>query len=268
MTYAAQETSRYAGQPFELYWFATNTLNAYLTSGDESRAYLGNTYTPEAIERTEVDFNQELQSQSITVRLPIDSVIAQQFVSYIPSSPMSLVIFRGHETDGAGEVVTYFTGRVSAARFDEVCELTVLPEQALLKRQVPGPRYQSQCNWVWGSPACGVNKGTYAVTAVVTAIAGSNGDTITAAALGAQTSGYFTAGWIERGDERRMIILHTGSTAQLITPMPSLQVGDTITIYPGCQRTASDCRNKFGNYQHFSGFDRVPGRNPFQGSLI
>lgn len=264
MSYATRETSRYSGTPFELYLFESGAEAWRYTSGDVSRSFNGNTYTPESITRTEIDQNQELNSGSIKVEIPSTNEVAGRFISYIPDSPMSLVIYRGHDGEAESEIVTNFTGRVSMATFNEICELTVVPEQDVLKRRIPGPKYQAQCNRILYDSGCGVDKTNYKVTGTVTDV---SGNVVTSAIFGAKADGWFKAGYIESGTKRRMILAHTGTQITLIAPMFGLSVGDSITAYAGCMRTRTDCISKFNNFGRFFGFDKIPTKNPFDGVL-
>jgi hypothetical protein len=47
-----------------------------------------------------------------------------------------------------------------------------------------------------------------------------------------------------------------------LTPFRSLQPGDTVYAYPGCDRTLAAC-TAFGNTIHFCGFPFIPTKNPF-----
>ena len=56
----------------------------------------------------------------------------------------------------------------------------------------------------------------------------------------------------------------------LAVPVPfSIQVGDTFSITPGCDKTENDglgaaptgCQGKFNNIQRYGGFPQVPGFN-------
>lgn len=47
-------------------------------------------------------------------------------------------------------------------------------------------------------------------------------------------------------------------TLELATPRP-IQVGDTFTVYPGCDRRRQTCIDKFNNLVNFGGFPYVPG---------
>lgn len=56
---------------------------------------------------------------------------------------------------------------------------------------------------------------------------------------------------------------HVGEELDLITPMAGLAVNDQVSAFPGCQRTYSDCVNKFNNGPRFFGFPGIPSKNPF-----
>lgn len=264
MTYDARETSRYSGTPFELFWFVTGAQNWYLTGSDVSRHFGANVYTPESISATAINQNQELRSGSIVITIPRTHPIAALFVAYAPSAPLSVVIYRGHDGEAEDQIVTYFTGRVSTARFAEHCELTCVPEQDALKRSVPIQKYQSQCNWVLFGAGCGVDKSSYAVSGTVSA---ASGDTVTVTGFNAKPDGWFRAGWLELGQQRRMILSHVGNVVTLITPMIGIQVGDAVVGYPGCMLDEATCTSKFSNLVNFFGFSRIPTRNPFSGGL-
>jgi uncharacterized phage protein (TIGR02218 family) len=51
----------------------------------------------------------------------------------------------------------------------------------------------------------------------------------------------------------------TGGAFTMTVPLPSLPTaGDSITVYPGCDKTTGTCQTKFNNLQHFAGFPYVP----------
>jgi hypothetical protein len=259
MSYDSRETSVYGGVPFELYWFASGTRNWYFTSGDTERTYLANLYVPETIDRTEQNQNQELNAGSITVTLPKGNPVATQFIGAIPSTPFSVVIFRGH--DGESEVITNFTGRIANVQFDEDCVFTLAPEQYDLKKVIPPQTYQGQCNWILYSEGCGIDPNDFKYTGTVSAV---SGDTITVPDFAALDDQFLTAGWIEKDDLRRMIIDQTGGVLTTITPMPGIEVGDSVTAFAGCMLFRTVCRDKFNNLDRFFGFDRIPSKNPFE----
>jgi uncharacterized phage protein (TIGR02218 family) len=137
-----------------------------------------------------------------------------------------------------------------------------VPERDVLKKRVPGPKYQKPCNHILYDAGCGVDKNLFKVTATLTSVAA---ETIKAAAFATKPDGWFNAGYIEKGTERRMILSHVGDTLTLLNPMAGLVVGDVITAFAGCKRDFADCNTKFNNAPNFFGFEFIPGRNPFNG---
>ena len=262
MTFDARETSIHGGQPFELYLFQTETQSWHLTSADRAIVFSGNSYEPEAIIRTATSQGQELKSGSITVTIPKTHEIAQLFVSFIPPTPLSLVIFRGHEGEPESEIVTHFTGRVTIAIFGDDCELRVVPEQELLQKRIPGPKFQKPCNHILYDSGCTVDKALFNVMGTLTFV---SGEIIKAAAFATQPDGWLDAGYIEKATERRMILNHVGDTVTLLSAMAGLEVGDPVTAFAGCKRTLDDCDIKFTNLEHFFGFEWIPAKNPFDG---
>ncbi|MEP1612661.1 MAG: DUF2163 domain-containing protein [Roseobacter sp.] len=43
------------------------------------------------------------------------------------------------------------------------------------------------------------------------------------------------------------------------TPPQPIEVGDTLTVAAGCDRTAATCQNRFNNLRNFRGFPHMPG---------
>lgn len=116
MSYNSRETSVSSGQPFELYLFQTQTQSWRFTSADEAQSYQGAAYSPESISRTNTSQNAEVSGGHIKVTIPKDHTIAQMFVAYIPSTPLTLVIYRGHRGEADSEMKVAFTGRVLLGR--------------------------------------------------------------------------------------------------------------------------------------------------------
>lgn len=41
----------------------------------------------------------------------------------------------------------------------------------------------------------------------------------------------------------------------------NIQMGDAYQVRPGCDKAASTCKDKFGNFINFGGFPSVPGKD-------
>lgn len=264
-TYDQREASRLEGQPIELYLFQTDTHSFYVTSADEPQEFSGNTYEPLAITRTDFGQGPEAKAGATTVTLPKNHLIALEFVSYIPATPMSLVIYRRHRDDAEEQTIVLFIGAVKSARFADPCELHCEPESAVLQRRIPGPRYQRPCNRVLYALGCDVDREDFKVAATITDVS-QNGLRIRAAEFATKPDHWFDAGYIEMGAQRRMVLRHINQELDLILPMPGLGVGSELTAFAGCQRRfQEDCVDKFDNGHRFLGFEWIPTRNPFNG---
>ncbi len=264
MVYQVREDSIHGGAPFELYLFQTADETFALTSKDEEVDFGGNIYAPTPIQRTEIGQDSELRGGSITVTVPKNEPVALQFVAFLPTTPLNLVVFRRHEGDPDIETVVHFTGRVVKATFGDACEFECMPDTDLLKRRIPGPQYQRPCNRMLYATGCDVDRNLFKVSGTITDIT-LNGFRIRAAAFATQPDGFFDSGYIELGVIRTMILRHIFEEFDLITPMPGLQIDDVVTAFAGCQRTYSDCQVKFANETRFMGFEFIPSKNPFKG---
>jgi uncharacterized phage protein (TIGR02218 family) len=271
VSYDSKEKSTSGGQPFELYLFQTQDEAWRLTGADEKKIYQGASYEMETVSRTNTSASSEVKGGRIKVTLPKDHELARKFVSYIPGTPLTLVIFRGHEGEPESEMKVAFTGRVLLGRFtaEDTCEMDCAPDTEVLKRPIATACFQRQCNRVLFDPGCGLSSAFWKVAGTVGAIS-DDGLTVTIAACAGKADGWFSLGYIEKGYDRRMVLSHEGDTIVLINPLIGLNVGDTVNVYAGCDRTyAGDngCVTKFDNGVNFMGWELIPGKNPFAGGL-
>ena len=113
---------------------------------------------------------------------------------------------------------------------------------------------------VTGAPAVG----QYSVSAGVYTFNSTNGGTqVTIAMTYAQ--GYFTYGtllWLtgQNAGYRMDVRQFSPGSVTLALPMTyPISVGDTYTLVAGCDKTATTCRQRFGNFQNFRGEPYIPG---------
>ena len=261
MTYNAIEISPYFGAPYELYWFATADQNFYFTSSDHAITYLDNQYTPVAIKRTPTNQTAEAKGGTVKVTVPKDNPVAELFIAFSPETPLFLVIYRGHVGDS--DVVVNFTGKCTMAVFGDFAELTAIPLSDVLKNSVPAMSFQAPCNHFLYDSGCTVNKSAFATPGVISAM-DATGAIVTVPAAASKVDGWFTVGYIEIGQQRRMIMLHVGSVLTLIEPLVDVEVGAEVTLYAGCMRDFNTCKTKFNNAKNYVGFQWIPAKNPFK----
>jgi uncharacterized phage protein (TIGR02218 family) len=260
MSYAEREASVFAGAPYELYLFQTVDQAWRLTSSDTLRSGPGGDYTPTPLHRTALGKGAEQKQNSCTVTIPRDHALAQLFVGYIPSTPLVLTIYRGHE--GEAETIVQFIGKITFARFGEDAELNALSQEYLLERKLPQLPYGAGCPKIIYGAACGANPESFRTDATVSAVAG---DVLTAEAFGGHADGWFTNGYLAWGNLKRMIVHHVGAQVTLLAPIAGLAPGASVAAYRGCARTYAECTGVFSNGVNFWGFPWIPTRNPFRG---
>jgi len=261
MSFDALEKSGFGAQPYELYLFQGTGISFALTSAEEPITYLGEVYAPATISRTGVEQSNEVVSGQIKVFIPKDDPLARMLLPYLPSSPIAVTIFGSHYADA--ETVVLFTGVVASARFTDQCELTCNSAQYLLQRKIPQQLYQAPCSHIFGDAGCGADLAAHTYAGIITAI-DSTGTVLTIPAFAALPD-TLQAGYLQVGDEFRMVVAHSGATVTLISPITGLAAGAAVSGTAGCALTFSACAH-YGRTISFLGFDLIPTVNPFDGS--
>lgn len=132
-------------------------------------------------------------------------------------------------------------------------------------QQTIGRLFGPGCDADLGDNRCKVNLTPYtAVQAVTTAV---SGNTFIATGL-TQPANYFTFGlltWLtgsNAGLSMEVKNFTFGGTVALSEPMSyAIQVGDTFSVYAGCNKSLDNCKNKFNNVINFQGFPTIPGQD-------
>lgn len=155
-------------------------------------------------------------------------------------------------------------GRMAAAHGDgSQVLITVRDDRELLNTKIPVNLVQPGCRHTLFAPGCTLNSASWAVSGTVAA-----GSTVSAVlATLAQAGGWFSLGrivftsGINSGNSRSVKLHAAGSPAALalIAPLPAAPaLGDTFTLYPGCDKQQSTCAGKFSNVLNFGGQPYVP----------
>ena len=156
-----------------------------------------------------------------------------------------------------------FTGRVSDTQISRYeAQLTVASDSELLNVMIPRNVYQPGCSNTLFDGTCGLAKATWAVSATATGATDAARTTF-ATALG-QAAQYFALGWAvgvtgaNAGIGRTIKAFASGSITS-IQPWPAaVAIGDTFTVYPGCDKQQATCSGKFSNLARFRGQPYVP----------
>jgi hypothetical protein len=158
--------------------------------------------------------------------------------------------------------VVRFAGKVTSIEsiLGSTARLNVSSWLILLNAQTPRNHFQTGCMRVLYDARCGVNPASFSATGTVTV----GGTTSFGSAL-APASGYYSQGRVvfltgaNAGVSRTIRTSNGSGTFTLLKapPLP-IAIGDTFTVYAGCDHTKATCFSKFNNLIKFKGTPFVP----------
>jgi len=241
----------------ELFEFLVDGTYYRYTSGSVTVDKGGNDFTAVPISRGTFPNTDDLNKTTLEVKAMRDN----PFVVAALASPQPADLTVYGEYSG-GTWATIWKGRMVALSLHGA-EATVVTESLLsiINRAALVARYQILCRHVLFSTQCGVTKATYKFTGTVDAI---NGTTITVTGLNGETDGYYEGGYAKFGSyDYRMITSHVGNDIVIYNSVPGLVVTTAVDVYPGCDHSETDCKDKFSNLVNYGGFPYIPTNNPF-----
>lgn len=262
------ETSKYNRKPIELFEFvfglAPEDRFTY-TDSDKDEFFGGSLYKKIPIKRAAIATNGTLDKSNLDVTVSQASEIADVFRISPPSYVISLTIRQGHVDNPDNEFPVVWTGRaLSCSRKDAQVVISCEPIGTGLDR--PGLRrnYQRGCPFFLYGEQCRAAKTAfnYSVAAVhvfnLITVAGFNRD-----------PREFVDGIIEwtSAEGRKEIFpianIDASGNVQLNGSPRVLNVGDTVTMYRGCDRTMGTfgCQ-MHNNINNFGGQPWIPFKNP------
>ena len=129
-----------------------------------------------------------------------------------------------------------------------------------------GDLFTPSCRADLGDGQCKVDLSGFTAAGTVTSVTDTQNFTIAITEPRA-IDGWFAHGvlsWTSGDNNGRAMEVktwtQTGGVVQLYLPMPQpVQVGDALTIYPGCDKRIGHCRDKFNNIVNMRAEPYVPG---------
>lgn len=278
MAFETIETSRRRGEPVTLYRFiyggvegdSPAPLSFNYTDCESDIIYDGVTYSPTPVMRDSVNASGTLDKSSLSIRLPRDIELSEEFRVWPPPQPMTLIIRQGHLTDVADEFLVCWSGRVlSVGREGDECVITAEPVSSSLRR--PGLRrhYQIGCPHALYSIGTGMCNASEAAATVSATVASKSGTSLTLNSgwEGAFDPTKFVEGMIKWTNsngmvEARKILSVTGNVLAIGGLLRDLEASDTVSVILGCNHQMSDCADLHNNIQNHGGCPWIPLVNP------
>lgn len=210
------------------------------------------------------------QTDDFSVIAPATIEIAKLFNEQAPSNRIYLTVYDTHlDTD---ELVQRWYGAINSINYSEIDQVKIIctPNASLANKPGVTQAYTRQCNAVIYDKQCKVNKERYRVNGTVQQISPTSIQVPQAANY---QDGWFNGGFIEfnvgSGElDRRYIENHQGITLILWGGGVSLSLGQTISLFPGCDLTIGTCQKKFDNLLNMQACPHIQGRSIFDGNPV
>lgn len=277
------EISTQDGSPVELFDFicgedsfgvyesvhVTNADREVLVFRDDLSPSRLVTYKPETIRRSEFDTTDQLDDAvQLQIVMARGNELEQVLATTDISKEISVKVLQIHNNPndngtGQGGVIWVWTGlAVGRSLSSSEFELTCSTVGATLATTGITMRFQRLCPWPVYERGCRLNKADWVSLLTVQSVDGSE---VVTSPHG-KPDGYFTGGIMAIGAAFRFIVNQTGNTMTLSAETLSLQAGAEVSVYPGCDRSAQTCLDKFNNILNFGGVSFNPPTSPFGSS--
>lgn len=260
MSFSSQIEKREMEVFQELYEISLGDTTKYYTSGIEKIIWFGREYAPRSIKRSSFDRTEKLNSVQVSITAPLDD-LNKKYIANSPSEPIKIKIIFVFLSNPETEYYVIFDGDILDITFQEnQATATVESKTNIFRNKIPQIIYQSFCNNTLFDSACTLSEVNFEVQAIIFSKEKSD---LKSSILATYANGYFTGGHAKKDSDIRFITKHSGDTISLQAPFDSrVSVGSNVKVYPGCNRSADTCKNKFNNFNNFVGFPYIPSSNP------
>ena len=233
----------------------------YYTSGDISVTYSGAKYEPASLERSQVTYDSTLGVVTMEIKTSYLTDTVLEYISINPVEILWVSVMKLHREQSPLEADVVFIGQIKDVSFKGAnAAVNCVGFEYFLKQVIPRRRYQLTCNHQLFDDCCSLVKEDYKIEATIT-LDGTQ-TILSSATFALQDDNYFTAGSVDFGVDSRTIVNHSGADITLIYKIKDLEGGDTVNVYPGCDRRLETCRDKFDNIINSLGFLFIPTENP------
>jgi len=246
-------------KPVELYKIWQGDSYFYHTNGDSSVEFEGNTYTPATISRGSIQYNAQLEANSIEVTFSKAFSPVLEFIAANPATVLWIEVSRLFR-DLLSEKSILFIGQIQKVTVKGVSiQATCVGLEFFLRQPIPTQRYQVQCNWDVFSPECGKSSSGFQLAVSNVTVDGLR---ISHSDFGTKPDNFFKWGRLSFHGHERLITEHTGNVVTIRYPIPGLVSGESVFVLAGCDGKLSTCQVKFDNIGSFGGFPYIPLENP------
>lgn len=278
MTYEVKEISDQDGQIISLYEFKWGSTYWRYTSADKDIPLTQNgddvIYTAVTISDDGV-VQGGGSANDLTVSAQINLPLIELFRGTPPAGSIWLTVRRRHSGDPNDDWFVHWIGTIGNVKKGGIATAKIIGRTLLATFNRSGLRlaWTRNCPHMLYDSECRVDPVDFAVEAEITEI---NADgSITVDTAGGNPAGYFDGGFIEwtvnvdgTKDQRGIESSLDDTTFRIFGTSDRLEVGLAITLFPGCDLTATTCSAKFANLTNYGGLEQMTDENPFDGRNV
>lgn len=161
-------------------------------------------------------------------------------------------------------VKTLGTGRLGETKIiDDAYEIEYRSLAQVLQQPI-GRKFVKNCDADLGDSRCTKDLTAFTVTGTLTGVTSNR---VATDSSRAEADGYFTYGnftFTSGANDglSQEVKAFSGGQFTFFLPFPyDVEIGDTYTVYAGCDKKLSTCRDKFDNVINFQGFPDKPQRD-------
>lgn len=246
----------------------------------------GNVWESAAISDQGVSQSGEIVTDTFTITCSVDLVPARLYMYATPRSVMDIRMlsaslpdkvatpgFSGVDSSLGLQPILVSNRRVEYVGEVKQCGFDGAPGSANFTCEALGSTMDTEglrlvwmrsCPYVVYDPlTCRLNKAAHASTTTIIDITG-NWITVSPGVSGDFAGGLLEAVHPVKGPETLTIEAGGGGSFLIFDGASDLSVGQSITVYPGCNQTPARCES-FGNTLNYGGIKDLPGTSPFDG---
>jgi uncharacterized phage protein (TIGR02218 family) len=278
VTYLTKDASSYDGQPVELLEIQYGPGEGDVvrtTSGDRDvvigeRLYQAFTTSRDAFD----DEGNPDDAKQLSIRVPRDHPFILKFDEQEFPNMVAIRIKRMHLNDPDLGTYNIWSGRLVGLSYEH--PWMVLGGEKIatsLSRTGCRIRYMRQCPHTLYMPRCWVDKEAYKYTINFLTMDPSKQHIVISSSLPGGPD-RFKGGILRLGSLTRFIVqivpygMQGAWQLTLSRPLLALNWGDRVDLFPGCDRLAATCAQRFNNLLNYGGFDFIPPKGPFEGISI
>jgi uncharacterized phage protein (TIGR02218 family) len=188
-----------------------------------------------------------------------DAALVQVFTAYWPlnAQPNPYLASLGVENKFVGYILP--DGQIGRSKI----EFSVADPLLILNQKTPPNIIQASCRHTLYNPNCTLSASSFASSNTVGA--GSTTQSITTGTVLGNSPPYYSQGFITFTSGQNSGLTYSiksqGSTSNILLASKTLlpvTIGDSFTIYAGCDKTTATCNSRFNNLIHFGGQPFVP----------